>query len=242
MNVKNKTARVRITYLSDANLPGMLWKRYAVRTLQTFGSCTGIPSGGAYYPATHVLPTVTFLDYVETLLRITRKSCGRGNMLRPAEKPRNRGFAALLFLALGILADSAYAVTTCTVTTTSVNFGVYTTTSATQNDSGVGNVTTSCSSNSGNVSISTDISLSTGSGTYAQRSMTSGGNLLLYNLYTNASRAIVWTDVVPPEGHNSYQVTATPIDKIYPIYGRIPALQNVPVGNYTDTITVTVNY
>jgi spore coat protein U-like protein len=220
------------------------------------GSYKGIPRGGVCYPATHVLPMVTFLDCVETLQRITRKPCGRGSNLpgtlwkwyavRTLQtqwvsklKPSNRIFAALLFLALGILANPAYAIT-CTVTTTSVNFGNYTTTTATPNDS-VGTVTTKCSNN-GQTSIATDISLSTGFGTYAQRKMKSGSNLLNYNLYTNASRATVWTNVVPPEGHANYQVNTTPIDKIFSVFGRIPALQNVPIGTYTDTITVTVNY
>jgi spore coat protein U-like protein len=221
MNVKNKAGRVRIAYLSGY---------------------VEIPRGGVCYPATHILLMVTFLDCIETLLSITRKPCGRGNMPCPAEgfhKPRNRVFTALLFLALGILAGPAYAIT-CTVTTTSVNFGNYTTTTATPNDS-VGTVTTHCSNN-GQTSIATDISLSTGFGTYAQRTMKSGSNLLNYNLYTNASRATVWTNVVPSEGHANYQVDTTPIDKIFSVYGRIPALQNVPIGTYTDTIIVTVNY
>ena len=243
MNVKNKTGRVRIAYLSGVNLPGTLWKWYAVRTLQTSGSYKEIPRGGGCYPATHVLPTVTFLNYVETLLRITRKPCGRGNMPRSAERTRNRVFAAILFLVLSVLANPAYAVITCTGTTTSVNFGVYNTFSATPNDSGVGNVRVRCSRTGGNVSVATDIFLSTGGNgsTFASRRMASGVNRLTYNLYIEVGRTTVWTDVVGV--HDNYLVTGTPVNKNYTVYGRIPALQTtVPAGTYNATINVTVNY
>jgi hypothetical protein len=67
---------------------------------------------------------------LQTYLHPCRHPAGEG-VYTGSHKPINRIFAALLFLALGILADPAYALITCGVTTTSVNFGVYTTTSNT---------------------------------------------------------------------------------------------------------------
>lgn len=74
--------------------------------------------------------------------------------------------------------------------------------------------------------------------------MRSGSNTLGYNLYTDATRSTIWGD-----GNagtftiaDAYVLTAITITRNYPVYGRIFPGQNVRVGSYADSITVTVNY
>lgn len=69
----------------------------------------------------------------------------------------------------------------------------------------------------------------------------SGGDLLNYNLYRDASRTQVWG--------NGSQGTYVVIDvigknrtKTFPIYGRTPGGQDVRTGNYADGLVVTVQY
>jgi len=45
-----------------------------------------------------------------------------------------------------------------------------------------------------------------------------------------------------PLPSDSYDLGLSAVIKDYSIYGRIPARQNSYVGNYSDTIIVTVNY
>ena len=85
------------------------------------------------------------------------------------------------------------------------------------------------------------IEMSTGGSNTFDRSMSSGSmDRLNYNIYLDPTRHTVWgqglygTDVYyesnPPNG--------TPV--IVPAYGRIPARQNVPPGNYVDVLNVRV--
>ena len=129
----------------------------------------------------------------------------------------------------------------CTVTTVPVTFGNYDPRSATPDDA-TGTVNIRCLIFD---SLVDSVALGTGgSGTYAPRRMNGGAFNLNYNLYTTAARTIVWGNgsggtqmVVPPNTTNFIfrDYTAT-------VYGRIPALQNVGVGTYTDTIVVTVTW
>jgi spore coat protein U-like protein len=69
------------------------------------------------------------------------------------------------------------------------------------------------------------------------------GGYMNYGLFRDVGRSAVWgfspgvdtmgqTLSIPNRG----SATAT-----FNIYGRIPALQDVPVGSYTDSVTVTVS-
>jgi spore coat protein U-like protein len=135
--------------------------------------------------------------------------------------------AALLALALPGAARAA----TCTINAGgAVSFGVYDWTTATPTDS-VGTITYTCTGGNAVIFLSQG-----SSGTYTQRTMLAGGNSLGYNLYTDAARTQVWGDffnggtvVFAPAGNNVQ----------LPVYGRIPAGQNVPPGSYSDSITVT---
>ncbi|HXS20313.1 MAG TPA: spore coat protein U domain-containing protein, partial [Steroidobacteraceae bacterium] len=82
------------------------------------------------------------------------------------------------------------------------------------------------------------VSMSAGSGTLTSRVMKSGGSQLDYNLYTNSTHTTIWGDGTS----GTVKVSATSLGATYTVYGLIPALQNVPVGSYSDTVTVTVTY
>jgi spore coat protein U-like protein len=74
--------------------------------------------------------------------------------------------------------------------------------------------------------------------------MFNGGNSMQYNLYTNAARTQVWGDGTggTAKVSDSQLVVVGTSQYSYTAYGRIPALQNLGPGTYTDTITVTLNY
>jgi spore coat protein U-like protein len=81
------------------------------------------------------------------------------------------------------------------------------------------------------------------SNNYAGRTLRNGTNSLVYNLYTNAARTQIWGNGTD----SSLRVTQSfagllLVDRTIPVYGRIPARQNVRAGAYSDTIIVTVTY
>ena len=79
----------------------------------------------------------------------------------------------------------------CVVNSPGVNFGSYDVFSNLSLDS-TGNVSVVC-----DVSTPYSISLSPGGGSYVSRAMASGGHSLNYNLYTDATRTVVWGTVPP---------------------------------------------
>jgi spore coat protein U-like protein len=141
-----------------------------------------------------------------------------------------RGFACVVF---ALMAPAAYSAG-CSVSTLGVTFGNYDVFSGLNNDI-TGTVNVNCVS-----STSYSISLSSGFGTYATRTMTSGTNLLAYNLYLDPTRLTVWGDGSAGTGTVSGTGTGATVGS--PVYGRIPAGQNAYVGSYTDIVTVTVTF
>ena len=131
----------------------------------------------------------------------------------------------------------------CSVSATDLAFGIYDPFSASNSDS-VGNIEVSCGAFVLGATISYEIRLSTGSsGTYAARTLTSGGSSIAYNLYTDAGRSQVWGDASGSTNSVSDGYLLSLIknrSEDYSVYGRIPGSQNVPAGSYTDSIVVTV--
>lgn len=130
------------------------------------------------------------------------------------------------------LAVPAAAGAACTVSPQPVSFGNYDPLGATALD-GVGNINIACDS----VTMMT-VSLSSGGGTFADRRMTGGAAQLSYNLYTDASRVVVWGDGAG--GGSTVSAISANVDLT--VYGRIPGSQNVPPNIYVDSVTVTVTY
>lgn len=149
--------------------------------------------------------------------------------------PRSSPSLALFFcLLLGMSCTSARAAS-CTVTSNTVNFGSYDVFSSSPLDSS-GTLKIRC--NPGNTPYT--ISLNNGLyGSITNRSMrnNSSNQSLSYNLYTDATYATIWGD-----GTGGGVTVSGSAPNDYTVYGRIPPLQDVGVGSYSDIITVTVNF
>jgi len=151
----------------------------------------------------------------------------------------------ILVLVLGV--QCTYAAVTCTVSATGPAFGTYDPLNPSPTLAN-GSVTATCTL-SGNTSTTVNItsSYSTGSsGTYSSRTMRSGANILNYNLYFDAAFTQIRGDGTGGSQTGGATMTLTRTSRTdqasSPIYGRIPAGQDVAAGNYSDTIVVTLIY
>lgn len=139
-----------------------------------------------------------------------------------------RKLFSFLLLFLASLFSTAYA--QCTLNVQSVIFGNY---DVFDNNylEGVGNVNVTC-----DVSSFYTIALSPGNGAFTNRLLLNGQHELIYNLFVDPARTIVWGDGTAA----SSTVSGMGTNSNFPVYGRIPARQNVYVGNYQDSVTVTL--
>lgn len=141
-----------------------------------------------------------------------------------------------------VLATSA-ANAACTVSVTqNVSFGSYNPFSLTDT-SATGTINVSCSGLVGIYAYQVD--LNQGSyGTFSGRKMANGTNRITYNLYTDAAYTLVWgngTSGTSIRSGNCIIVLSTCSNNLT-VYGKLPAQQNVAVGGYADSVTVTLNY
>ena len=153
---------------------------------------------------------------------------------------KNTVLSCLALLPLFAFANAVNGALTCTFgSVTGVNFGSYDVFSASPRTA-TGSISYSCKK-VGGVQFMT-MSLSAGSsGTFANRTLRSGGNVLNYNLYPNAANSQVWGNGTG----TTYLYSIDPVDRqvdILTVYGTIPPGQDVGVGSYTDTITITMNF
>jgi spore coat protein U-like protein len=144
--------------------------------------------------------------------------------------------AAAAFAALMAASPAAG----CTISVTPVAFGNYNPISA-ANDDSTGTLIAVC-----HPSVSSPVASVDGgsSGSIMARTMRNGAVTLNYNLYTDIGRTSVW-------GNGGTGATATLTGGsvsggertfIRTIYGRIPGLQAVGAGLYTDTLIVTLTF
>jgi spore coat protein U-like protein len=166
----------------------------------------------------------------------TSDLCARS---RDAARARMLGRARLLACAALLAAASrtALAAPRCDFSShADANFGAYSVLDQNPNTNGVGSITVHCQNGNG----SSEVTLSTGqSNSYGTRVMKNGANTLNYNLYTSATRNVVWGDHT---GASGTVFADGNHETILSIYGKIPAGQDVAVGVYTDNIVVTVNF
>ncbi|MBT6039617.1 MAG: spore coat protein U domain-containing protein [Porticoccaceae bacterium] len=137
----------------------------------------------------------------------------------------------VILLAFALTAQQGYA---CTLNVTGVNFGSYDVFSNTALDS-TGNIDVNCPNG-----VGYSMALTAGGGTHMQRLMNSGVHRLNYNLYTAANRAVVWGDAT--SGTVTVNGTGIGVNVNHGVYGRIPALQNVHTGSYSDIIIVELTF
>ncbi|MDE2606271.1 MAG: spore coat protein U domain-containing protein [Burkholderiales bacterium] len=153
----------------------------------------------------------------------------------------------LTWLVALLAAGPALAATTCRISSNGgMAFGGYDVLSSAPDDS-IATVAALCTRNGGARNVTITLQLNQGSnGTSVSarrmRNLGPAGGFLNYNLFRDSARSAIWgfsTGVdtmslsltIPNRGSS----TAT-----FTIYGRIPALQDVAVGSYTDSVTVTV--
>jgi spore coat protein U-like protein len=134
-------------------------------------------------------------------------------------------------------AAPVYAAPSCTVSTTSVNFGSYNVFTGSATDS-TGTITIDCNGSAKDIVVT----LSKGaSASFSPRTMLKGSEALSYNLYRDAARTSVWGDGT---GGTSTYTNANPPNSPFnvTIYGRVPAGQDVSAGVYSDTVAAVINF
>jgi spore coat protein U-like protein len=145
---------------------------------------------------------------------------------------------ALIVAVLSLVAFAGHAEAACTISTTAVSFGSYNVFNASATPAN-GTVTYRCGAGDHNITIS----ISTGSsGSFGTRTMKNGAENLTYNLYLDAAFATVWGDGSGTTGQYSSKNPPNGTDVSLTVYGRVPALQDVSVGSYTDTVIATINF
>ena len=141
-------------------------------------------------------------------------------------------------LILALLTAPTAEATTCSVSAGGIAFGAYNPMGPLPLDS-QGTVSYSCEGTV--VASSIWIQLSAGSGgSFVTRRMAGPADSLVYNLYLDATQAIVWGDGT---GGSQAYVELLPVgraSKNVPFYGRVLPLQDVAVGSYTDDVAVTI--
>ena len=155
--------------------------------------------------------------------------------------------AGVAFLALLACVD-ARAAADCAISTTGVAFGNYDPLVTTNTDA-TGNLTVVCTHISGGATrVTYTAALSAGgSGNYAQRRMRAGTATLNYNLFDSAARTRIWGNGTGGTTRVAGSLLVNPganrvVQAAHPIYGRIPAMQAVATGNYSDSIVVTLTF
>lgn len=127
----------------------------------------------------------------------------------------------------------------CSISTVAVTFGAYQPRVTAPTDAD-GVVAVTCDSN-----VVYSIRLDAGGnskGLYTQRAMVepAKGGLLYYNLYLDPAHTQIWGDGAAGTMAASGSGVGTP--QLLYVYGRIPPRQNVSIGTYSDTVTVSVDW
>jgi spore coat protein U-like protein len=147
----------------------------------------------------------------------------------------HRGVSRTLKLALAMAAICAAwsaPAAACTVSSTTLQFGAYDTSTAVANDSTFV-VSYSCAAAETPV-----VSISQGNALSFNRAM-SGTTPLRYNLYADPARTQIFGDGT---GGTVTFTGATGSSGNVTVYARIPAKQSVRSGSYSDSVVVTVTF
>jgi spore coat protein U-like protein len=110
---------------------------------------------------------------------------------------------------------------------TNLDFGTYDTTSGVNDDDGNGDVSFSCTKGT-----AYDVYIT------GARTMTDGTDTLNFEMYTDAGRTGAWASASPGTTGTAADNTAITEN----VYGRIASGQDVQVGTYNGSVTMTVEY
>ncbi|MDA8100190.1 MAG: spore coat U domain-containing protein [Nitrospiraceae bacterium] len=147
-----------------------------------------------------------------------------------------------------LTAGTVLAAGSLTVSTSPVAFGVYDLFSPADNVVGQGEVAVTYvvgPNPNPPITYTITISVSPNSGGINPRTMKQIPptiDAMNYNVYTDAARTIIWNNAITGAADNVILTLKRndPQPQRTPIYGRIPALQDIGVGSYSDSLTVTV--
>jgi spore coat protein U-like protein len=135
--------------------------------------------------------------------------------------------------ATATISVTATVLSFCTITAQPLPFGNYSNVSL----NGTASLAVTCTNGSAYTVI---LDLGTGTGaTVAARKMTLNTSTLSYGLFQDSGRTVAWG---PTVGTNSEAGTGNGLTQTLTVYGNIPAGQFVTTGNYTDTVTATINF
>jgi spore coat protein U-like protein len=177
----------------------------------------------------------------------------------------------LLLIASGFSSPLWADPTTCTISDTGVAFGNYDPTIGTANAS-LGSINVTCTPGCalpiiivclGYNGLASTITLSASAtnGSYSPRQLLgSGGQLLAYNLYLDINHTTIFGNGSSGTSDVTYCFTGANVSSCsgatytgspagpnsqsqsVPVYGLLPAGQNVSAGAYTDTLTATITF
>jgi len=71
--------------------------------------------------------------------------------------------------------------------------------------------------------------------------MSNGSEYVTYQTYTDNTYGTVW-DAASSPSSGPVTATGTGDNQTYTVYGRVPPQTTPPAGNYSDTVTITVQY
>lgn len=144
--------------------------------------------------------------------------------------------AGAVSTATASIAVSATVLSSCAVVALPLAFGNYT---PTQSGNTTAQTTLAVTCTNG-TPYSVGLNAGGGTGaTVATRKLTSGATTLNYTLYSDSGYSTLWGNTI---GTNTVTGTGSGLLQTLNVYGSITALQAVPAGAYTDTVTVTLTY
>ena len=139
------------------------------------------------------------------------------------------------FLNTRTFTVSATVVSSCTVTTTTLNFGA--TTFFTSNLDATNTVSVTCTATTP-YHVRLDGGLNGGTPAIP-RKMSLGANQVSYDLYRDAARSLYWGGT---DSTNTLDATGTASAIGHTVFGRIPPQASQPPGTYTDTVVVVISF
>lgn len=145
--------------------------------------------------------------------------------------------------ALAATSETTFEVTakvndSCRVAATNLVFGIYDPNEGNLDGSSI--ITATCTKGTTyNIGLDAGLNASNATAPWS-RAMAADGEYLSYELYSNADRSTVWGDTIDTDTVEVLESVGG--DEAHSVYGRIPAAQYVPAGNYVDTINVTITF
>ena len=141
--------------------------------------------------------------------------------------------------ATAAIAVSATVRRNCTISTTPLAFGSYDPVvgNASTPLDGTATVTIACTMGTP-ASIGLDIGANAAA---TQRRLTNGSAAYLnYQIFLDSGYSTVWGTDTTNQLDAGTAPSKTP--RAFPVYGRIPAAQDVPIGPFSDAVVATVNF